>query len=263
MGLKRIAGSIITVGVMCSMLQSVPGEGAVDFAVLWRRLFPGGPSDKALSIGSTEFLHLGAIRGIITLMDTPCQKVTVNNKSQYIPQLSPDTRKILYSFTHGRVTIDDYDGYQHIFKGLALTGWFEQYVPDEKFVPPEDLPDNLSFELVFINACHAGDVAEGYSGSQSAAFREKFGSNAVYIAPRGGRSTVLINPTNPFSTCTTCTPMGVAEDFAVDFFNKIKTERAAEHDRTFEWIMEATSNNDKYIIYNGETSISTVFPFPQ
>jgi hypothetical protein len=232
----------------------------------------GNLEDKALCIGPTVSGtgHLSTVRGIIMDMDTPCQKTIVSDKTEYETKIYPITRKIVYSITHGVVEISSSpDDCQHIFLGLGLVA-FDDFtgVDSDELVTYADLPNNHSFDLVFINACHSGDTAAGYSGSTATAFRTNFPST-VYIAARGGNNGASI-----VGSCDKCIGASLAPSMAADFFDLIRTERAADRNRTFAWIKEELDpewdeqnppeyhpEDSLYIIYGGETTnIFTVFP---
>jgi len=254
---------VVVVEMVCFLLHPLPAEAGIDWFKT-RRKDKGDQKTKAVCIGGSGFAtNLNAVRGIINDMDTTCVTKLVDTKNAYKGELTPSTRKILYSLTHGGLDLETYKDEQHLFKGLLLVStvweifwydWLDVNLPEHRKVKPTDLP-NLSFDLVFINACHAGDVADGYSSSESANFRAKFGSNAVYVAPIGSK--VEGSP-----SC--CTVVAVATSFAVDFFNSIKdvwNEEDAE--ATFFNISSEIQNRDRYIIYNAGTLVKTVFPFPQ
>ena len=195
----------------------------------------------------------------------------VSTETDYVKDVRPSTRKILYSFTHGVVSIaSNPDDLQHIFLGLGTVG-FDDFggIPPEKWVQYSHLSTYPSYTLVFINACHSGDAASGYTDSQSRSsvagnFKGKF-PNAVYIACRGGKNSTSINPV--VNNCTKCLGETLAKNMALGFFTKIREEWDDGQNPTFnnikeEWDPEDDPNpaSSHYIMYGGNTYILSVFP---
>ncbi|HOK80288.1 MAG TPA: hypothetical protein PK303_08270 [bacterium] len=237
-----------------------------------------------LCIGGTygSITHLNTIRGTIGSMKKNCQSDYVSTETDYRRDTQPATREILYSFTHGVVNVSSTDGNnnqddtQHIFLGLGLCSFSDfNGVQRAQWVQPSDLSTYSSYKLVFINACHSGDDATGYSdnhGRSSVAgiFKSKF-PNAVYIAARGGNNG---SPIAQNLTCHKCLEETMAKNMAVDFFSRIRDLRVVNDNRTFDWVKEQWDpewdytksppgyhpERSYYITFGGSTNILTVFP---
>jgi hypothetical protein len=232
-----------------------------------------------LCIGGTygSITHLNTIRGIIRSMKKNCQSDYVSTETDYRRYIQPATREILYSFTHGVVNVSSTDGNnnqddtQHIFLGLGLSSFSDfNGVQRAQWVQPSDLSTYSSYKLVFINACHSGDDATGYSDNQGRSsvagiFKSKF-PNAVYIAARGGNNG---SPIAQNFTCHKCLNENLAVNFAADFFTEIKKRRANNDDCTF-WLVKTLYDPENrpdaasshFIIMSGENiHILSVFPF--
>jgi len=242
----------------------------------------GDLSMPALCIGGTygSITHLNTIRGIIGSMNKNCQSDYVSTETDYRRDVEPATREILYSFTHGVVNVSSTDGNgnqddtQHIFLGLGLCSFSDfSGVQGAQWVQSSDLSTYPSYKLVFINACHSGDEATGYSDNQGRSsvagiFKSKF-PNAVYIAARGGNNG---SPIAQNVTCHKCLEETMAKNMAVEFFSRMKTAWNNGLNPTFwqikwDWDREDPNDpqhlpeNSHYIIMEGSgTHILTIFP---
>ena len=237
----------------------------------------GDLSMPALCIGGTygSITHLNTIRGIIGSMNKNCQSDYVSTETDYRRDVEPATREILYSFTHGVVNVSSTDGNgnqddtQHIFLGLGLCSFSDfNGVQRAQWVQSSDLSTYSSYKLVFINACHSGDEATGYSDNQGRSsvagiFKSKF-PNAVYIAARGGNNG---SPIAQNVTCHKCLEETMAKNMAVDFFSKIKNARDDNNNLTLweikmQWDPEnqPSPQHSQYIMHGGNTHILSVFP---
>ncbi|NLB78493.1 MAG: hypothetical protein GX796_06525 [Clostridiaceae bacterium] len=269
MRIKRNVLQSITIIIMvcCIVYPSLIEAGPIKW-IKTRVIGRQEPNTKAVCVGASAYLHLGAVRDIIVDMDTPCQRKNLKYKSDFIGEIRHPIREIIYSYSEGGVNISTYpDDTQHLFRGLVLINQFQKWgeVSQSQRVTASDIPSGLFFDLVFINACHAGDTAldyeDGDGGSRATDFRNKFNST-VYIAPRGG------NNGNPIvHYCSKCAYGTTARKFAKEFFNAIREARADNQNSTFgdiKAVWDPEDNPDPesslYIMRGKSTKILTVFP---